>query len=692
MRFLSNLALLLLSFSAEVCGRAVGPVSSNNGYPVWYRDDIGIELELCLDFVNPLCNFVGNEIPSPSEPISFPDNWPGEAFWWMGEAALDNGAGQTALLVMALEAAFASGEVALPGDQIAFGRVRIRLDGFEPDTNYIVTHPYGERIVTAEADGSVFFTDDIGALTTPADFSLPLDSPVSGSFLRWDPAVEPAAPAGFLGDPVVEHTVTGSPSNNNFFRVCPVDTATPPCLQTDNFIIMGKEATISGVEVLRANFFNTHLDVFAKALPGQTLFVSGDNIYTTEMKGDDGLGSDLYYAKVETHPDTTPLTVTVTNANDGTTSMASVIDVVIITSVEYNVNSSMLSVTATSSVSTATLTADPGGPLPGVASVLTFPPLDVTVTSSEGGSSTKAVELVGPNFERSPIIAFAIATPSLAIPGQMVTLDGTGSVGDITAYSWVQVAGPTEPTIDVLVIDGQPAKATFVVPQDAVPGVLTFELTVSGAEGSVPSTVQVTVTVSSLDIPGAVANAQTTAIVGTTVTLDGSASTSASSYQWSYESGPAGFQTSDIQNAGQSQASFVMPFQLISSAEPLVFLLTVTNTIGESATTTVTVLQEPDTITLSFVELRTRRGQFRVEGEVAIISEQNQVSIYQGDGISGSYDKNQLIGTVTADPAAVPMFSFRVQRNFDLTSVAQTIDLVSSRGAFLDEIEVPTRN
>ena len=149
--------------------RAVGPVSSANGYPVWYRDAHGTEMELCLTGTL-LCRFLPGDLPDPTSPISFPDNFPGEAFWWAADSVIDHDNG-SALLVMAAEAAFASGEVATPGDQISFGRIRIRLDGLVPDADYTVTHPYGTTVVTAEPDGTVFVTDDVGSLTTPADFS-----------------------------------------------------------------------------------------------------------------------------------------------------------------------------------------------------------------------------------------------------------------------------------------------------------------------------------------------------------------------------------------------------------------------------------------------------------------------------------------------------------------------------------------
>ena len=150
-----------------------------------------------------------------TSPISFPDNYPGETFWWAGESIIADGLTKKVVLVMAVEAAFASGEVATPGDQVSFGRIRVRMDDMIPGATYHVTHPYGEEDLEADEDGRVFATSDIGALTTPADFSLALDSPVFNNLLQWDAD----APAGYLGDPGVEHTVTGSPTGNNIFRV-----------------------------------------------------------------------------------------------------------------------------------------------------------------------------------------------------------------------------------------------------------------------------------------------------------------------------------------------------------------------------------------------------------------------------------------------------------------------------------------
>ena len=89
------------------------------------------------------------------------------------------------MLVLALEAAFANGGPAV-GDQISFGRVRIRVENLVPGATYRVTHPYGVDVFQAdEATRSINFTEDIG-IGAPGDFQGALNSRI-GPFLTWDP-------------------------------------------------------------------------------------------------------------------------------------------------------------------------------------------------------------------------------------------------------------------------------------------------------------------------------------------------------------------------------------------------------------------------------------------------------------------------------------------------------------------------
>ncbi|MBO1266474.1 S-layer homology domain-containing protein [Arthrobacter cavernae] len=222
-----------------------GPIDPFHGYPAWYTDSAGVQLELCLE--GPLC-LASGELPNPEAPVSPPGggNFPPESFWWAGEAAITTDT-TDALLVLAQEAAFTT-EEAVNGEQIAFNRVRIRVNGLDFGASYTVTHPYGSAVFVAEDDGvgggKINNTVDIGCFATPcsqADFGLALPSK---PFLRWDPAVGPAAPAGFIGDPTVDHEVVGSPTGNNFFRVVGPNVGGPGvnAIQTNMFAIQGKLA------------------------------------------------------------------------------------------------------------------------------------------------------------------------------------------------------------------------------------------------------------------------------------------------------------------------------------------------------------------------------------------------------------------------------------------------------------------
>lgn len=232
---------------------ARGPIDVNHGYPSWYEDSTGLRLELCLDEASGLCLL---ELPTPGAPISFPDNFPDEAFWWAGEAAMpagDPAFGGQALLVLALEAAFLN-EVPIAGDQMSFGRVRIRVEHLIPGQTYTVTHPFGVDTFVATADvRSINFTEDIGCMAGPCDFAAAFTSRI-GPFLVWDPTA-PAPPPGFVGDPGIEHTVVGSPFGTNFFRIEGPDVGGPgvDLIETDLFTVMGKISTgpLAGPGVLR---------------------------------------------------------------------------------------------------------------------------------------------------------------------------------------------------------------------------------------------------------------------------------------------------------------------------------------------------------------------------------------------------------------------------------------------------------
>src|SRR3989449_3140947 len=209
---------------------AVGAIDPANGYPRWYMDRNGLQLGQCLDAANPAdpCVLVGT-FPNPNQPISFPDNFPDEFFYWRTTADINNigGVGGRGLLVMSTQAGFGGGTgtaAAGAGTQIVFARyrVRVRPNGLVTGATYTVTGPFGVRSFVAAAPGIINFTIDQGCplgAPLPCDFTSVLPTTNAGPFLVWDPATPPAPTAGFIGDGLLTHTITGSPSNTNFFRI-----------------------------------------------------------------------------------------------------------------------------------------------------------------------------------------------------------------------------------------------------------------------------------------------------------------------------------------------------------------------------------------------------------------------------------------------------------------------------------------
>jgi len=229
---------------------AVGPVVPAHGFPEYYQDESGLRLTLCVENEDPFCSNVAPD-PAPATVTSDPatTNFPDETFYWSAEALIDKRTvGVRARLVLAQEAAFANGAPAA-GDQMTFGRIRVRVDGAQPGADYTVTHPYGTEHLTADSRGRVRFTDDVGCADVPCAFGDALETRI-GPFLRWDPKTSPRAPAGYVGNPLREHTVVGSPRGAafNVFRVTGPDIGGPgdDLIETHLFTVEGKAATTQG--------------------------------------------------------------------------------------------------------------------------------------------------------------------------------------------------------------------------------------------------------------------------------------------------------------------------------------------------------------------------------------------------------------------------------------------------------------
>ncbi|MBI2133771.1 fibronectin type III domain-containing protein [Candidatus Woesearchaeota archaeon] len=239
---ISIIAIFSLQIATATLQRVSPVVNATNGFPFWYMDSDGTTLSLCSDPNDPKC--IADPV-IPGNAFSQQIGFGSEAFWWATDGLMDSiradGTTGRALLVMAMEAAFLN-EAPINGDQMTFGRMRMFID-VPAAGRYTITHPFGVSVfdVTAQhitdtngirainshrlvesgynaALSTNIQLGDIGCEVAPCDFSLALNSGI-GPFLKWDPAVLPAAPAGYLGDPLFDHAITGSPFNTNIFKI-----------------------------------------------------------------------------------------------------------------------------------------------------------------------------------------------------------------------------------------------------------------------------------------------------------------------------------------------------------------------------------------------------------------------------------------------------------------------------------------
>lgn len=185
-------------------------ISLATGFPIWYKDSNNLKLELCLD--QAVTKLGGGTFmpcltaePFPGSPISFPNNFGAEAFYWAavavnpGLVSTVNGTPVTwsALLVMGQEAAFVDG-ISAEGNQAVFSRIRIRISVPALGT-YRVTHPFGTRdYVVAGSTGTrdINQTQDLGILVTDNFLTSLSDAPVPPPFPQPAP---PSLPFGLHG-------------------------------------------------------------------------------------------------------------------------------------------------------------------------------------------------------------------------------------------------------------------------------------------------------------------------------------------------------------------------------------------------------------------------------------------------------------------------------------------------------------
>ena len=327
------------SFSAHAVLERIGPVSivpSEGGFPSWYQDTTGIALQYCgpkndAELAGGWCLLLPGNVGAVPE--VFPSNFSLEHFYFAATAIMAHQGGAKSLLVLAQEASFGNGFNVVPGDQVVFSRIRVRLDPVPVTGTYRFIHPYGEEVVQGSAGAKISFTDDVG-LTCVGSFTCSMNSRL-GPFLlpsatpggaempaltaanptpdtnpahfkgAFAPTPYPGTGDAYIADPARIGPVTGSSlpdfidstgrtRNHNIFRIegppgsgLGIDPATGAVVdwaETSDFALAGRlyagvmagEASVSRASYTR-NASGQKLDVFASGsaataprLPAQT--------------------------------------------------------------------------------------------------------------------------------------------------------------------------------------------------------------------------------------------------------------------------------------------------------------------------------------------------------------------------------------------------------------------------------------
>ncbi len=301
-----------LSAEATNTAPAVAAQLDPNGYPQWYQDDNGTRLEPCTQQADPGCVLLPDAFYNATRPLAFPSNFPAEFFYNLAdsEQIVTPGcpaagiAPGTGFLRVGLEGSFANG-VPSASDQITFTRTRIVVrGGLCPGGQYSFVTPYGQKTIQADATGSILAkagTIDTGCGAAPCAFGSALTTPdaagsatVAAGYLRWDPNVGPAAPAGHLGDGTSFHKVVGgtfvapglqTPANAFEIR----DTAGNLLVRTDRFLVSGRVAGPLVTPTTRLAFPDTAVNTVSAA---QTLTLTNVGAAGTSVTGTTLTGLD----------------------------------------------------------------------------------------------------------------------------------------------------------------------------------------------------------------------------------------------------------------------------------------------------------------------------------------------------------------------------------------------------------------
>jgi hypothetical protein len=547
-KFIALAVAMAFATSGAVAELArTGPVDGGpggNGFPKWYQDQNGLALDLCVARVpaelDGRCLILPADVPDPNVGESFPSNFSGEHFWYAADAGFPamgpNGA-SSAVLVMAIEAAFAT-ENPIPGDQQAFGRIRVRINDVPMTGTYRFIHPYGVETLQGVAGDRIFFTDDVGFGCPQGVFDCAMASRV-GPFL--EPVVGPGStvrkapylpPEGgtYLSDGAVAEWVTGSPFGTNFFRIegplgSNLDGAGNDFIQTDQFTVVGRVHTDplpSELKVDRATYtrnstLGAKIDVMATAVPaiaaaapvldvGLYGLAEGDPIppsthYRMADNGQQHHGGQIFLLD----PNAVPANVTVIDNSSTAQPRVTVklADEINISRAEYDGSLKTLTIEAASGdqVAVPQLSANLSGYVaapafrPLVNGAVTVndvlvPPPKATVISEWGGRSTIDVSVKPTNAPVATADGATVATPE----DTAVEIDLTGT--NFVESSLVITSPPSHGTVQILQdANGNNLSRVLYTPAPLYNGADSFSFTLSAPDGvaSSPATVAIDV-------------------------------------------------------------------------------------------------------------------------------------------------------------------------------------------------------
>jgi hypothetical protein len=479
---------------------ARGPIDTTTpglGFPLWYQDSEFLALEL---------NTAAGDPVDPTNPDSVAAGFGAEAFYWMAESRMTLPGAGDALLVMAVEAAWAL-EEPKAGDEVVFQRLRIRVDDLPVAGEYTVVHPYGEKTFNV-------VPDDKGVLEINATVDIGIgnfDWSVEGYI---DPFLHStSAPPGFVGDGATATTVTGSPQGTNYFEVqgpanSNIGGGTVDTFSTDLFVVQGKIYPGTPMNLDQATFSRDadsgRVNIWATVYgPGNVLDVSWPGTSPVALTA---AGNGMFFATVPVASAAdVPDTVAVTgNRGAGNQSSLDIEtdDVVTIRQADYFVDSGTLVVEAVTSDGDSPALSVPGqGALVGgilTVTGVTVPPPVVEVVSAEGGSAMQIV-----NVALAPSLAPPVALDdqaSVIVDGSVqIDVLGNDSATAPLSLDEATVTITADPVSGAVGVDPLSGLVTYT-PNAGFTGVDTFSYTVNDSAGSTSNEAVVTVEVKPLHI------------------------------------------------------------------------------------------------------------------------------------------------------------------------------------------------